>query len=426
MEAKGHTEVVDAAVEATCTETGLTEGKHCSACNEVLVKQEVVEAKGHTEVVDAAVEATCTETGLTEGKHCSVCGTVLTEQEVVEAKGHTEVVDAAVEATCTETGLTEGKHCSVCGEVLVKQEVVEAKGHTEVVDAAVEATCTETGLTEGKHCSVCEEVLVKQEVVEAKGHTEVVDDAVEATCTETGLTEGKHCSVCEEVLVKQEAIEAKGHKWSDWSVTTEATFGKAGVRSRSCENCDATETEEIAQLELPFEDVTADSPFVSAIAWAKEKGITRGINAEGTLFGTDRSCTRGQIVTFLWRAAGSPAPSSTSAKFKDIGSSSPFYRAVLWAVEKGITQGLTRDTFGVDQSCTRGQAVTFMYRYVGAPEGAKKANFSDVSEKSFCYKAVCWAAEKGVTMGTSAAAFSPDAACTRGQIVTFLYRNLAK
>ena len=125
-----HTEVVDKAVEPTCTETGLTEGKHCSVCSAVLVKQEVVKAKGHTEVIDKAVAPTCTKTGLTEGKHCSVCSAVLVEQEVVKAKGHTEVIDKAVEPTCTKTGLTEGKHCSVCGEVLVEQEVVPALGFT--------------------------------------------------------------------------------------------------------------------------------------------------------------------------------------------------------------------------------------------------------------------------------------------------------
>ena len=226
-----HAEVTDAAKEPTCTETGLTEGKHCSVCNTVLVEQETVDALGHTEVTDEAVAPTCIETGLTEGKHCSVCSTVLVAQQTVGAKGHTdkntdytcdictddlcteheEEIIPAVSATCTETGLTEGKKCSICGDILVAQETVRANGHTEVTDVAVAPTCTETGLTEGKHCDVCSTVLVAQEVVKANGHTEVTDEAVAPTCTETGSSEGKHCSVCSTVLVTQEIVGALGH-----------------------------------------------------------------------------------------------------------------------------------------------------------------------------------------------------------------------
>ncbi len=237
-----HDETVDEAVAPTCTETGLTEGKHCSVCNKVFVAQTIVDALGHTETVDEAVEPTCTETGLTEGKHCSVCDEILVAQIIVDALGHTETVDEAVAPTCTETGLTEGKHCSVCDEILVAQAIVDAFGHTEVVDDAVEPTCTETGLTEGKHCSVCNKVLVAQTVVDALGHTEVIDSAVEPTCTETGLTEGNHCSICGEVIVEQETVSALGHSFGDWITVKQPTFAEEGLKERTCA-CGEKETE---------------------------------------------------------------------------------------------------------------------------------------------------------------------------------------
>ena len=166
----GHDMVTDAAVAPTCTKTGLTEGSHCSRCDETIVEQKVVPALGHDMVTDAAVAPTCTKTGLTEGSHCSRCDETIVEQKVVPALGHDTVTDAAVAPTCTKTGLTEGSHCGRCGEMITEQKVVPALGHDMVTDAAVAPTCKKTGLTEGSHCSRCDDQTTAQEVIPARGH----------------------------------------------------------------------------------------------------------------------------------------------------------------------------------------------------------------------------------------------------------------
>ena len=168
-----------------------------------------------------------------------------------------------------------------------------------------------------------------------------------------------------------------------------------------------------------FTDVSASAYYADAVAWAVSQGITTGTSA--TTFSPDASCTRGQIVTFLWRAAGSPSPKGTSS-FADVPAESYYAQAVAWAVENGITNGTGEGTFSPDTPCDRSQSVTFLFRALGG-ETAGDAAFSDVPAGSYYASAVAWAAEQGITTGTSSTTFSPNDTCTRGQIVTFLYRG---
>lgn len=182
-------------------------------------------------------------------------------------------------------------------------------------------------------------------------------------------------------------------------VEVKATFVKAGEAS-------------------PFVDVPANSYYFDAVKWAQKLGITNG--KTDALFGSSDPCTRGQIVTFLWRAAGSPAPKGTAKVPADVLPGSYCYDAVAWAIENGVTNGFADGTFGVNSTCTRGQSVTFLYRALGtAPTTVN--GFTDVAAGDFYAEAVAWAVENGVTNGTTDSTFSPSNGCTRAQIVTFLF-----
>ncbi len=177
-----------------------------------------------------------------------------------------------------------------------------------------------------------------------------------------------------------------------------------------------------------FDDVkNENSFFYDSVYWAyaAEPQITNG--ADATHFGPDNPCTRGHVVTFLWRAAGEPAPKSTQTPFTDLKPGAFYEKAVAWAVEEGITKGLSDTAFGPDATCTRGQIVTFLWRFKEepAPKSAQTP-FTDVNPDGYYMKAVAWAVEEGVTKGLGDTAFGPDTTCTRGQVVTFLYRATAE
>lgn len=202
--------------------------------------------------------------------------------------------------------------------------------------------------------------------------------------------------------------------------TIYARYGTTGTGTRQLTGTVAIK---IGQT-MNFIDVKTTDYFYNSVKWAVGKNITNGTSS--TTFSPYKSCTRAEIVTFLWRAAGSPEPTITRNPFRDVNAvtHSSYYKAILWASQKGITSGTSATAFSPDQVCTRAQIVTFLYRYAGQPSGYYSNPFKDVgatSEASY-YKAILWAVGKGITTGTSATTFSPYASCNRAEAVTFLYR----
>ena len=199
------------------------------------------------------------------------------------------------------------------------------------------------------------------------------------------------------------------------------------VKSYTFENVRRTHTIEVIFMKANgnpqtgvFVDVATGSYYEDAVDWAVENGITQG--TDDTHFSPDGICTRAQAVTFLWRAAGRPAPESRTMPFTDVPADSYYYDAVLWAVENGITKGTSSTTFSPDDTCTRAQIVTFLWRSEQSPAAGSSNPFTDVSADAYYADAVLWAVKEAITTGTTRTTFSPDAECTRAQIVTFLWR----
>ena len=292
-------------------------------------------------------------------------------------------------------------------------------------------------------------------VTVAHHHDFVLQKTVSATCTEAGYD--LYDCTCGETE-QRNIVDAAGHQWDDGKATKQPTATEKGVTTYTCTTCGETRTEEIPATGSPaepdkpttpdgptepdkpstpdvptvptitFVDVPAGAYYYDAVNWAVSKGITNGTGVDeqgNNYFSPDASCTRAQAVTFLWRAAGTPEPSSANNPFTDVPAGEYYYKAVLWAVEKGITKGVSDTEFSPNTTCNRAQIVTFLHRYEGEPK-AEGQSFNDVPANEYYYAPVIWAVSKGVTNGTGGGNFSPMDDCTRGQIVTFLYRDMVQ
>ena len=296
----------------------------------------------------------------------------------------------------------------------------------EKIVSRTEPSCTEPGAL------VLESFVTGQqrtEVLEALGHNpgaETKENETAPTCTEAGAYDLViRCTRCNEILSSTHVtVDALGHEWDEGVVTAPPTALQPGVRTYTCLRCGETRTEEIPKLKFLFDDVQdPDRFYYKAVYWAynHDPQITKGTSE--TEFSPEKSCTRAEVVTFLWRAAGCPKPASTENPFTDVENGKFYSKAVLWAVEQGITKGTTKTTFSPNGACTRSQVVTFLWRAMKKPASTvTTTKFTDVNTKAFYYKAMLWALGAGITKGTSKTTFSPDKVCTRGEVVTFLMR----
>ena len=268
--------------------------------------------------------------------------------------------------------------------------------HTYEGYTVTSPTCTEPGYTTHK-CTSCD-YSYNDSYIEPLGHN-YTEEVTAPTCTEGGYTTYT-CSVCGDSY-KGSYVDPLGHDYKNGTCT------RCGVKDPNY------------KPQADFVDVSSGSYCYDAVKWAVANGITNGTDT--THFSPNAGCTRGQVVTFLWRAAGEPTVGG-NVGFVDVAPGSYCYEAVKWAVANGITNGTDATHFSPNATCTRGQVVTFMYRAEGEPAVGGNVGFVDVAPGSYCYEAVKWAVANGITKGTDATHFSPSATCTRGQIVTFLYR----
>ena len=414
-----------------------------------------VETKTH--VWDGGIvttEATCTEAGV-KTYTCSDCKA--TKTEPVEATGH-KYGDITYTWSKDNTSCTAKKVCSVC-----KDEVTETVDTTSSVTTP--ATCTTKGTkTYTATFSAANGFVTQTKNVDiaATGHDWSNKDGICAVChtkCDRVHKPGTTCEVCGKYTRRPSSSNAgsiisvpstpngtvtvnpsTASKGETVTITTKPSEGyELGSIEVLDKNGDSlklkdlgngkysfvmpdgkvsVEAEFVKTAATSFADVPANAYFADAVKWAVDKGITNGLS--DTMFGPYESCTRAQIVTFLWRAAGSPEP-KTASSFTDVPVSTYYAKAVAWAVENGITNGMTETTFAPNETCTRGQSVTFLHRVLkGTASGS--ANFTDVKSDAFYADAITWAVANNVTNGTSNTTFSPNADCTRAEIVTFLYR----
>ena len=408
-----HTHSYTAAVTApTCTEQGYT--TYTCSCGDSY-KSDYKDALGHDYKNGACTRCGAKDPGVTP-PHTHDYKAVVTKPTCTQA-GYTTYTCSCGSSYKTDYTAALGHDykngtCTRCG---AKDPGVTPPHTHDYKSVVTKPTCTERGYTE--HVCSCGSSY-KTDYTAALGHDyknglctrcgakdpsahthDYKATVTKPTCTERGYTTYT-CSVCGDSY-KGSYVDPLGHDYKNGTCT------RCGVKDPNY------------KPQADFTDVAAGSYCYDAVQWAVANGITNGTDA--THFSPNAGCTRGQVVTFLWRAAGEPTVGG-NVGFVDVAPGSYCYEAVKWAVANGITKGTDATHFSPNETCTRGQVVTFLYRAEGEPAVGGNVGFVDVAAGSYCYNAVQWAVANGITKGTDTTHFSPSATCTRGQVVTFLYR----
>ncbi|MCD8065587.1 MAG: S-layer homology domain-containing protein, partial [Oscillospiraceae bacterium] len=450
--------------EATCTEAGV-KTYTCTVCGET--KTEEIPATGHTVVTDAAVAATCTETGLTEGSHCSVCGEVIVAQETIAALGHTwNDGEVASDATATEDGEMIYT-CTVCGET--KTEAIPATGHTYGVPTFTWAddysTCVAAFVCLDEGCGEVYEVTCI-----------VTSETTDATCTEDGETVyTATCTFGDETYTGTQtvAIEAKGHTWNDGEVVSSATSTKDGEMTYTCTVCGETKTEVIPATgssgggsssggssssssggsssssggstttgdtdtedtatkhdcpSEPYTDVDTTLWYHEYIDYVIENELMIGISSD--TFMPNIPTTRGMIVTILYRIENEPEVGGSS-EFTDVADGEWYTNAIIWAEQNGIVLGYGNGEYGPNDDLNREQIAAILYRYAAYKEydttsgGMAIREFDDYEDISeYALEAMAWCINDGIIQGVGETTLVPQGDASRAQVAAILMRFL--